>query len=209
MEYQKVQERFLDDVKSHQMQVLKDEDLYRHLRFRRDDSYTYGFDILTWPGYLCICGDMGTYVFSRTEDMFKFFIMSDTDWNKSNMINPGYWEEKLQSISRFGSDGDVSEFSEKYFREVITNRFEDCFGEYGSEDDVRAAVWEAIEDQIFYHLEDSHPQAILERVYNFSEEGFQFDEFNPRSCYEYTHHYIWICFAIVWGITKSNEWKEL
>lgn len=152
---------------------------------------------------------MGTYVFSRTEDMFTFFIMRDTDWNKSNIINPGYWEEKLQSISRFGGNGSVREFSEKEFKEVITNRFEDTFGEYGSEDEIRAAVWEAIEDQIFYYLEDSHPEAIFERVYNFNEEGFQFDDFDFRSCFRYTHHYIWICFAIVWGITKYNEFKEV
>jgi hypothetical protein len=53
---------------------------------------------------------MGCYTFARTEDMFEFFGMSDSDFNKSNIINPEYWEEKIQSNSVFK---DTKEFDFK------------------------------------------------------------------------------------------------
>ena len=76
------EQRFLDDVKNHQISIIKDDGLHRFIRFKRPDSTSYWFDLITWPEFLCISGDCGTYVFSRTEDMFKFFRMNDNDFNK-------------------------------------------------------------------------------------------------------------------------------
>lgn len=57
--------RFPSDIATHRMTVIKDDGVYRHLRFRRPDTNCYSFDILTWPGYLAYVGDMGDYVFQR------------------------------------------------------------------------------------------------------------------------------------------------
>lgn len=111
------EQRFLDDVKNHQINIVKDDGAHRFVRFKRADNSSYWFDLITWPGFLCISGDCGTYVFSRTEDMFKFFRMNDNDFNKKKdrllNINPGYWGEKLEAIGRQGYmefDGEVFEF---------------------------------------------------------------------------------------------------
>ena len=89
------EQMFLDDVKNHQISIIKDDGLHRFIRFKRPDSTSYWFDLITWPGFLCISGDCGTYVFSRTEDMFDFFKMRDGDFNKKKdrllNINPRYW----------------------------------------------------------------------------------------------------------------------
>lgn len=67
------EETFLADVAAHQIHVLRDDGVHRHIRFKRPGTYCMQFDLITWPGYLCYTGDMGTYVFNRLEDMFEFF----------------------------------------------------------------------------------------------------------------------------------------
>ena len=52
-------ERFAKDTATHAMTILRDDGLYRHLRFKRPNTSSYYFDIITWPGYLAITGDMG------------------------------------------------------------------------------------------------------------------------------------------------------
>jgi hypothetical protein len=86
-------ERFLSDVATHEMTVVADEGNVRHLLFKAPDTVTQYFNLTTWPDHLCISGDMGTYVFSRLEDMFDFF--------RENKINPGYWHEKVKADCTF------------------------------------------------------------------------------------------------------------
>ncbi|MEN5374297.1 hypothetical protein [Stenotrophomonas hibiscicola] len=42
--------RFEKDTAEHQMEVLLDNGVYRHLRFKRPGSYAFSFDVVTWPG---------------------------------------------------------------------------------------------------------------------------------------------------------------
>lgn len=44
-------ERFDVDVAEHKMTVLRDEGLYRHLRFQKPGTSCYYFDLVTWPGH--------------------------------------------------------------------------------------------------------------------------------------------------------------
>jgi hypothetical protein len=89
-------EQFLKDVVTHALTVKLDSGLYRHLSFREPHSWNMWFDLVTWPGNLTISGDMGTWIFSSIDDMFKFF-GSDLE-----RVNPEYWTEKIKSESRFG-----------------------------------------------------------------------------------------------------------
>ncbi|SQC93443.1 Uncharacterised protein [Cedecea neteri] len=88
---------FLRDVALHTLQIHRDDGLYRHLRFKRPGTNAYYFDIVTWPGYLTITGDMGTWTFSRVSDMFNFFMDSHFGHRASFVINPGYWSEKFEA----------------------------------------------------------------------------------------------------------------
>ena len=74
-EYQPTLEAFLKDVETHQVEILLDQGVYRHLRCRRVEQPTWlhWFDIHTGPNFLLIRGDMGSVSFSRVEDMFEFF----------------------------------------------------------------------------------------------------------------------------------------
>lgn len=92
-EYPEIAARFARETAGHEMKVLHDDGLYRHLRFRNPKGSAYGFDLITWPGVLHIRGDMAnSYTFSRMTDMFQFFrLVPGTDRG----INPQYWSQKL------------------------------------------------------------------------------------------------------------------
>jgi len=93
-------------TRGHELTILHDEGLYRHLRFRSPDHSGYWFDLITVPGTLVFQGDGDSYVFSRTEDMFAFFRGSSRE---ERGINPMYWSEKLtiggrNSVMRYDAD---------------------------------------------------------------------------------------------------------
>lgn len=195
-------ERFLGDVKKHEMEIVRDDGIYRHIIFKRPESSNYRFDIHTWPWYLCITGDMGCWVFSRIEDMFYFFIRDGMSFEEDrSVINTGYWEEKIQSVSKFG--GPAREFSPELFKERVIEYAEEYF-EFDEEK--KKECLEELEWSVLSYIEDSHPQVLYEKLWNFSFGDFRFDE--PPCAEEYTFHYVWICYAIVWGILKYNEYKE-
>jgi len=108
----RVAERFKLDTVQHQLTVLHDDGLYRHFRFMDPESSHHWFDLITWPGSLAIKGDMGSYTFSRTQDMLDFFRRSAWDGGP----NLQYWEEKLDAAdARSG----VREYSEELLRQHI------------------------------------------------------------------------------------------
>ncbi|MFI8206832.1 hypothetical protein [Streptomyces sp. NPDC085937] len=106
--------RFAADTAGHQMTVLHDDGLYRHLLFRDPQHSFYWFELITTPGQLVFSGDGDSYVFRRTTDMFEFFrsgIYRDGSLN----INPGYWSEKLTN-----SRDAATSYSEKLFEAEVT-----------------------------------------------------------------------------------------
>jgi hypothetical protein len=101
--------RFVDDTANHQMTVLHDQGLYRHLRFTSPGTSFEWFEIVTVPGLQTINGDMGTFSFSRLDDMFEFFKRADGG------INAYYWTQKCTAFS-----DPVREYSPKTFKQVIS-----------------------------------------------------------------------------------------
>lgn len=195
------EKRFLKDVSNHKIEIIRDDGVNRHIRFRRDNSYVYGFDLITWKGHLCYTGDMGTYVFARIEDMFDFFIMDKSDFNYSYKnklnINSGYWAEKVLSMDRYGK---IKEFSPELFEVAIKEAFENYFSdEEGKED-----CWSEIESRVLSCSEDNEYVA-MDAAMSFEYNGFEFVDFFETNCREYTLHYIWCLYAIVWGILKYRK----
>lgn len=182
---------FLKDIARHEIKIIRDDGLYRHIRFRQPTSLSYYFDLITWPGHLCYTGDMGTYVFTRIEDMFDFF-RDDSDREKIG-INPSYWSEKVLSESRFGNG--VKEYSEEKFRKRVIEYLDDC----EADEELR----EAVQDEVLFHADNEyHSYAAM---YNFSHDNFSFDDFGM--CDVFTFHYVWCCYAMVWGILQYDKVK--
>lgn len=116
-EYPKDAERFANDTDRHELTILHDDGIYRHLRFREPSHGFYWFDLITWPGCLTVLGDFGdAYTFTREPDMFTFF-RSRT----GRRINPHYWAQKLD-----GSRDAAETYSEDAFRSRVIEAFVDA-----------------------------------------------------------------------------------
>jgi len=107
-------ERAREEFAAHEMTVLLDQGLYRHLRFRTPGTFSYSFDLVTWPGHLAVVGDIGDHVFCRLTDMVEFFA-GDA---RRGTINEHYWAQKLVAPSHM------------HVREWSWERYEKCVAEW-------------------------------------------------------------------------------
>lgn len=196
------EEQFRKDVSAHRMQVIRDDGPDRHIRFREPGTFIYGFDLITWPGHLCITGDCGTYVFARVEDMFCFFRSGNRTGADELRINPGYWGEKLLAA---GTPEGFKEYSPDCFRERIEDLFSDW--EFDSEEQ-KQEVWEDIREEVLAYADDGEVRARDAAEAYKSEYGHKFSDFWETDLMLYTHHFIWCLYAIVWGIELYDQSKE-
>ena len=187
------EEMFLRDIATHEMTILRDDSVNRHVQFKRPGTRCCQFDLITWPGYLCYCGDMGTYVFSRLNDMFEFFRTDrrDKDNPEKLFINLGYWAEKIQATDR--SNGH-EEFSQDKFRRVIEGYLEDA------SDDLRQAVQNEVLSRIY---DGEH--AAFQAAHDFEHGDFYFSDFWDHSFRECTYQFIWCCYAIAYGVREYDK----
>lgn len=152
-DYSESAARFARDTASHQMVVLHDDGLYRHLVFREPTHGFYWFELITTPNQLVFSGDGNSYVFRRTTDMFQFF-RSGIYRDGSLHINPGYWSEKLTS----GREAATS-YSEKLFEEEVAETFSAVEGDYPG---IAAAWAEHVESEFNCEYEEEAHRALSE-----------------------------------------------
>jgi hypothetical protein len=225
------EEEFLKNIAKHEMNVLKDDGVYRHIRMKQPGSFNMWFDIVTWPGFLAYTGDMGAFVFTRLEDMFQFF---RSDWINDRKdgkirINPSYWGEKLEAVDRNGRTGSYREFSEDRFKEhvedVITEWIQECPIEYESSEEEEAEqrkkfeteLRKAVEEEVYRNLGDGEHEARRAlNEFSFSPEEnrfyrephkYEFRDTWEWDCEEYTFRFTWCCYALAWSIRKYDEMK--
>ena len=205
MSYQLTEQSFLKDVADCQMHILMDNGLYRHIRFKRPDTGCYHFDIVTYPSYLVYSGDMGCFVFSRLPDMFQFFRVDGEHLRDGQTlgINPDYWSEKLQAVDK--GDG-YKEYSQEKFEQIV-NEYVDEYIEDAELRDSQIAVGlrEAVGDEVINCGESQ--QDAYDAASNFSHGDFEFRDFWERDLTEYTHRFIWCCYALAWGIKQYDATK--
>jgi len=193
-------DQFLDDIANHKMQVIRDDGVNRHLRFSKPGTMCMHFDILTWPGYLCYTGDMGTYVFKRTTDMLEFFRAGRN--GKPYRIDFRYWAQKVEAADK--SDG-LDAFSAEKFKAEVRDYFDQATEEWSAKR--KAALWEAIESDVIGRVEDDGEGAAWVALRDFNHDGFRFDDWE-RSCKEYSHRFLWCCHALEWAIRAYDAVKS-
>lgn len=185
--------RFNGDVDQHEMQILLDEGVYRHLRFKAPDAGMYWFDILTSPGMLTIRADMGTYVFARELDMF--------DWFGTAYVNAGYWAEKVKAAD---PNSGIERFDEDIFRRWIIQDFWERRTEY--EPEKAKQIWADIRDSIFDDYASRHSaEACHEIVGKFRSYDFQYHDDWEQNWNGYSAQFLWCCHAIIAGIRDYRE----
>lgn len=184
---------FTADVAKHEMTVLKDDGLYKHLRFQTPGHSFEWFDIVTWPGALSVGGDRDGFVFRCSEDMLAFFRESA---RTASGINPGYWAEKVKD----GRDRCRSYSQELFDKTVAEDLAEAEEGWPG----VTAAWAEFCED---YNTE--YEQAALAALQHFEywpadNEPYTFQEWWSWQLKDHDFDFLMACHAIAWGIARYD-----
>lgn len=216
--------QFLKDVAEHQMHVLLDNGVYRHLRFKRPGTGCMHFDLVTYPGHLVYSGDMGNFLFERTHDMFEFF-RKKPGADLDRCIDKRYWAEKIEAAER----GGVKEFSEELFKRAVLGDLVAWLRGHRQETtkEERRALWETVRDEVLHVDGDSggHRQTIAawdfshtvrESSWDFTGGAvtetkgleFYFQDFCEHTLDTYTHSFRWCCFAIAWGIWQYDAAKD-
>lgn len=206
------EQSFLHSVRKHQLEVIKEDGVYRHLRFSKPGTIDMQFDLITWPGYLCYCGDMGTYVFQRLHDMLEFFRSEREPVNgKTLYINQGYWSEKLQAVDGNRRSASAMEFSNELFIAVINETRVGWMKERTLNKDQRRELWECVQDEIIDRLEDPDESHAIRLANEFRSvidgEKHQFDDIWEHNFHDYTTQFTWCCYALAWGIQRYDEIK--
>lgn len=198
--------RFARDTAGHELTVLHDDGLYRHLRFMqpRPGSSCYWFELITVPGALIFRGDGESFVFSRLDDMFQFF-RSGIRKDGSIHINPGYWLEKLTSDRNA-----CMQYSEKLFTQRVAEYLAECeedtpgvtaawgkhLGEFSGDYDTSSegSARQALNDFEFLPAGDAG-------------RPFTFEDTWEWSFRDYDWWFLWACHAICWGIQRYDAAK--
>lgn len=231
---QEIAERFARDTAGHQMTVLHEDGLYRHLRFRNPRSSEFWFELITWPGCLTIRGDYGdAYTFARIPDMFEFFR------SRSGRINPHYWAQKLD-----GHRQSAKTYSEDAFRQIVCELFVSAAQCEGVPAGTGKAVRAEILDQDLFdegearelldtfefgatfkasctcgksEVFSTDTQADRWRIEHIEPghrahvskvtrvPGFSFGETWELTFTDYERDFLWACHAIVWGIARYDR----
>jgi len=203
------EQTFLKDVAQHRMQVLRDDGVYRHVRFATPGTVNMSFELVTWPGRLCYAGDMGTFVFERLADMFQFF-RSEARPDGRLRINLSYWSEKLEAVDGGRTGGSAKEFSEEKFRRVVREQIVSWWrdvrdlGRKG-----RRELREAVEFDVLHCLgDDSSGNAAMQAAYDFTARiggrEFVFRDLWDHDFTDYTQRFVWCCYALAWGIRQYD-----
>ena len=197
--YPRVYKQLLGYVENHELQILHEDGLYRHLRFISPGTGIGYFDLVTWPGSLAIRGDIGEgFIFTRDRDMIPWF----GGGASAGRIKADYWSEKLDRGTR-----EVREvFSEEKFDAYLKEQVE-SFAEHRGHDltEVREDVdlskyFEAIYDTNSAYEFMSGLEYEGERIVEDLDDDAQ-------SWLEYDHHFLLACHAILWGVRKYQAEK--
>lgn len=201
---------FLRDVEKHEMIVVKDDGLHRHIRLKRPSTGYMSFVIVTWPGYLAYSGDMGCYVFSRLPDMFEFFRTDiDSPYLKAKGvtlgINPSYWGEKLQAVDK--NDG-YKQWSPEKFRGNLRERFNQWAEDRDFSDDLKAEAWKNVESEVIWRMDDGGQEHAYRQAMDFTFDGSHpFAEFYEYNSEDYSGRFMWCCYALAWAIKTYDQSK--
>lgn len=206
------EKQFLAEVTNHQLTILRDDGLYRHIRLQEPGTMLQHFDILTWPGSLCYTGDMGTYVFSRTTDMFTFFRIREQDkvyfeLDQTLRIKPGYWAEKVDAGDNRHRGNGVQNFSIERAKALVEEWLK---GDAEEIEALDADLKESIENSLWdiHNASDEWEFITAMRDYVRPEGSpVSFEDFFERDLREFEGSYIFACYAIVWAIEQYDKVK--
>lgn len=178
---EKLKSEFLKQVADHQLVVVHENGVHRDLSFRnRNGSNHYHVGVVTWPGYLCVYGDIGTWVWRRVHDMIPFFA--------GDCIRPCYWAEKIAGVHGHVEEFDPEATKARVMELALEHNKNLCHEERQEFADYLNGLMGQIDDGESYAIcaiQDYHPH------------GFEIDliDDNPIA-YRFKDQYLLCCVAV-------------
>lgn len=200
-EIRRARTQFEAATAEHQMTVLLDTlddgTPYRHVRFAKPGTRIWSWNLVTWPGYLTINGDIGGFTFCRLHDMFDFF-------RGPGGINPSYWGEKVVAGARGTEHGEARYSSERYVEAI--NEHVSWMKDDLSPDDFASLsdqVQRELLDAPAEYIEEAH-QALNDFRWESEETGrrYEFSDTWEWDLGGYDHHFLLACHAVRWGVNR-------
>lgn len=195
-EYPEIAARFARETAGHEMNVLHEDGLYRHVRFENPQyGDIYRFDLITWPHGLLIRGDGPNFAFSLypTEDLFDLFRKTA----RVGQINADYWEEKVVA-------GKIKDWSEDKFRTwVVLEAAKDEARNPGLTNAVLRQILHSDEHSLEYRGTAEYALA----SFAHRDCRLRFPDRWEESFEDYSWEFLWACHAIRWGIAQYDATK--
>lgn len=163
-----------------QITKLHEHGLYRHYRCGEPGNCANSFQVMAWPGFLAFVGDMGDYVFSRTDDMIAFMARAARDCS--------YSAEKCVASGR----GGLTEWSYARFDAWCNERLAE-HPDYESKEAER--VQDAVDEIRAAYQEYNEPHDALRTIWHHAPD-LGVDEMPNFE--EYTVHFLWCLHALQW-----------
>jgi hypothetical protein len=190
-----IAERFAHETEHHEMKILHDDGLYRHVKFMDPKNSGYWYELITAPNSLTFRGDGESFVFHRLADMFEFF-RSNPD-RKTHRISPDYWAEKLTS-----NRDCVKVYSRERLDEQVAEVLKGAEEEHPGVTD----AWTlATEDSIDWDLD--YEDGAREALRDFEHDKFQFTDTWEWDLKDFDWWFLWALHGIVAGIAQYDQAK--
>lgn len=202
-------DRFSQSVVNHKAEVLLDVGFHRHVRCAAPGDSNMWFEVISWPGRLVVSGDMGTYLFARSVDMFALFRSKVL-----GAIDCRYVVEKCEAADcRFGTHA----FSDARLRTCIDDLIEIRTEEFSLSDAdverIRYEMRDVFPDGWFSdYLEEDRSFEAKRRLNEFSFETRTgktvcFGEYAEQDLTEITSRFQWIVLAACWAVREYDATK--
>jgi len=189
--------QFMAEMAKHTLTIKQDDGHYKHLVMAEAGEFENAFEVIAFPHHIMITGDMGTYCFSRTLDMMKWFIKDGDKAIASPQIELHRWYSKLVSTDSYLGAKKKSLTLAK--QEVEQNR-DFYINEYP---DQASIINSAFDDLIDYA--EMGVEMLLIEMYGFSftidgNEHQPFTDFEADTVEAYVSQFAWCCYAINFAI---------
>jgi hypothetical protein len=175
----------------HQMTVLHEDGLYRHLRFEGTADSAFGrypFELITWPYNLVVkAGWTFHFDIDATPDMLDLFRRTAL----KGQINPGYWQEKV----RAGRD-EIEGFDPNLFEQQVKRYVVHSIREGEAPRGIGAEVTREIFEMGDIFDESSARAALAD----FRYKGWDFGDLPEWDFSDFTPGFLHCCHAIRHGI---------
>ena len=181
--------RFTRDTAGHELTVLHEDGLYRHLRFETPGKRgAFAFELITWPYNLVVkTGWTFHFDINATPDMLDLF----RNTARTGEINPGYWSEKV----RAGRD-EINGFAPDLFEQQVKQHVVEAI-RHG---DAPRGIGAEVTQHIFELGDITHEAGARAELEAFSYQGWTFGETWEWNFRDYTPGFLWSCHAIRHGI---------